>query len=406
MKQKELFLNPFLDTSFDSISISEDENGFLHFNLNIMKEGILPYSKLETGANKDFYAHVSAEELKKSVESFKQAALTKKHPSNIISKDNVQKLLIGNLGENVSFDESTRWLKSNAILRTNEAIDKVQLVIEERKKGVDANIYTSACYNREPKVESGYFEGKKYDVNFLDIKANHVALFCDNPRAGKGAKVSFDEKGKIFFLSDAIKTNKEKKNMTVIKETLKTFKVGEYSFDSLGLEFEEEFKPVMTQVLSRCEKLEDALKVTTTSLDEKSGKIKVLEKSLQEREKKSENMVSKDEIETKLEELIEVKAMASFLKISTDSIDIEKLKEVIVKKQHPDLLLGKNEVEGAYKAVLSSLKESTDDFYSNLSLSDLKKNKWDKTSQDNYEKHLKGTESSIPSVSQIIDNQI
>ncbi len=150
-----------------------DENGFLHVGLsNISKECVSPYygyeipnyKALELSANKVYYAYRSAYELNLAVDTFNGLPLLRGHYIEHAQKPQKEHR-VGSLGTDCCFSEP--YLQNSIIVTDAEAIRKIES---------GERVELSAAYAYEPILESGIFNGQKYDFLMTNIRGNHVAL--------------------------------------------------------------------------------------------------------------------------------------------------------------------------------------------------------------------------------------
>jgi hypothetical protein len=172
--------------AFDKSSRYTDKDGKLHVSQsNISKSNISPYygreiPKWETlglDPNRIYQLLRPAEELAKSVDTFKMTPILAKHIA-IDSTNIPDDLIIGTIGSNVEFIEP--YLQADLCFWKNEYI----VAIETGKVKE-----LSPAYYYDAVMESGELEGVKFDGKMINIKANHLAL-VEVGRTGKDVMVA------------------------------------------------------------------------------------------------------------------------------------------------------------------------------------------------------------------------
>lgn len=163
-----------------------DENGFLHVDLTpISKATVNPYygkeipdfGKLGLDPNKIYYGLRPADELKKAAETFNGLPLLYLH--HLESAEAPQKeSRIGSTGTDTTFKKP--YLLSTLSITDADAIRQIE-------NGTCKEL--SCAYRYEPKLESGTFDGKRYDFIMRNIRGNHVALVPEG-RAGSDVAVA------------------------------------------------------------------------------------------------------------------------------------------------------------------------------------------------------------------------
>ncbi len=163
-----------------------DENGFLHVAVsNISKEDVNPYLGWEVPRHKElgldpqklYYVFRSGKELEKCASTFRNLSLMRNHHDD--SADNPQREhRVGSVGSDCAYREP--YLQCSLCVTDGEAIRKIE-------NGERMEI--SAGYFYDPVMESGEFNGKKYDIIMTNIRGNHVAL-VDEGRAGNDVVVA------------------------------------------------------------------------------------------------------------------------------------------------------------------------------------------------------------------------
>lgn len=135
------------------------------------------YVALGLEPNKVYYLYRPLEEIIKSKDTFNSMPLLSDHLEISSNSENVPK--IGTLGSdnrvqgNDLVSDITFWHQSD--INKLEGVDSNGNAIYKPKKGV------SAGYRYTPVLESGVFQGKRYDIRMTNLIANHVA-HVERPR--------------------------------------------------------------------------------------------------------------------------------------------------------------------------------------------------------------------------------
>lgn len=297
-----LIQNPY---SLDECKLEFDKNGYGHAKAKIMKVGQLKYVDQN---GKIFFADISLDELEKVKNTAVPIDITIRHPSDLLSPEDVQKNSHGTtLGKpEIQEIDGEQWLVDGVILKTKASIK----VAESDQLGTSAGYWRDAV-----KVNEG-------NVKFEDIVPNHLAIGCFSPRA-KGAELfsldsSDSEHGRIFELD---KQQSQKKEVRM-KRTLNAVKGQGYSLDEALIDYADESDKVVEEMVMRQKALigqfDTELDKQKKSFDEKveaiekekstlKGANTVLAEEKETLEKNMEKMISMDEVEKRISDMAEVK---------------------------------------------------------------------------------------------------
>lgn len=183
-----------------------DENGFLHVaSSHISKETVNPYygyeipgyEELGLDPTKIYQGYRSGTALSDGAKTFNGLPLLWDH--HLEHADSPQKeFRIGSLGTNAKFNAP--YLDNSLIFTDSKAI---KAILDGEK------VELSAAYMFDPVLETGVFEGQKYDFVMTNIRGNHVAL-VDEGRAGPDVVVADSQ---IYYgrrLVDSLKSQLKK----------------------------------------------------------------------------------------------------------------------------------------------------------------------------------------------------
>jgi hypothetical protein len=348
----DLIINPY---SFDAYTVERDSQGRAIVNAKIMKAGRLKY---KTADGKVWYGNISLDELKKAVPTASHKPVTIKHPPGLVTPKDFKKYQEGfsTDGYEIKEIDGEQWLTGPVILASEKAIQTA----EDEKLGV------SPGYNRKA-VPTGV----ENEFDFVDIDINHIAIGCDNPRA-KGASISLDEaeddSARIYSFAKKQQTPKPRGRMA-IKQKLSAVKVGAVSMDEAPIEYEEASENAIKVLTDRESVLIQALTATQESMDnaetahktevgELSGANKILTDEVKDLKEKLENSVSMDEIETKIQELSDVRNVADRHKVDTKFTNVFDGMKAVVEKVSPGQSFDDAEIPGAYKIIAGNEKDA------------------------------------------------
>lgn len=165
-----------------------DTNGWIEIKGNpITRVGVFQYlgSDLDLGLDPNQFYNVyrSAEELQdqETINSFRLLPWTNDHPDRLLG-DNAGRIpaedkgIEGVIGEDIYFDGD--FLRANLKVFSNDLAQ----AIESGKKEL------SAGYSSQYELQSGIWNGQRYDVIQRNIRGNHVAL-VDEGRSGPEVSV-------------------------------------------------------------------------------------------------------------------------------------------------------------------------------------------------------------------------
>jgi hypothetical protein len=288
-----------------------DLNGWMEIEGNpISKVGVFPYMGAQINSNlepdKIYYVYRPAEELSnpETLESFKLVPWTDEHEMLGSADDGFtpaeKKGVHGIVGEKVFFEDG--YLKANLKIFS----DKLAKLIDDGKK--ELSIGYRCIYD----IESGVFNGQRYDAIQRNIRGNHLAT-VEEGRSGKDVAVL--DHFKFTFDEMRIKMNEKTES-----------KPDEAKDEGVTTEA---FQALVDQVKSLSEaisKITEAKKeVSDEDEDEDEDKDKKSEDEDTDSDKDKE---VKDEEEKKSDKDKDEKAMDAKIKAALDSFKRDQVKTI------------------------------------------------------------------------------
>lgn len=164
--------------TLDAASGFDQKTGFYRGQGTIARVGVFGY-RMADGSM--LYEHVPPESLQDAawIESCKLAPVTLGHPADMVKKDNAAQVIIGQLGDGVTF-QAGRNTAPLSVTR-KDGLDRLQAGTRELSCG-----YTCTLV-----AKSGEFQGQRYDAVQTNRRCNHVAL-VDRGRHGSEVRVRMD----------------------------------------------------------------------------------------------------------------------------------------------------------------------------------------------------------------------
>jgi len=173
------------------ISIREDKfkitnQGFIVADATVTRTGVFDYTGI--GGVKEFRpeGEVFNED---SMESLKLIPVTLKHPSEMVSVDNVKELQIGTTGDTIHRDGD--FLACRLVITDKNLVKEIQ---DRHDTGL-GNYEISLGYKCDVDPIPGEFNGETYDAIQSNIQYNHLSLVATG-RAGRDARLRLDQKTK------------------------------------------------------------------------------------------------------------------------------------------------------------------------------------------------------------------
>jgi len=137
-----------------------------------------------------------------SLLTLKSQPVTNGHPKEALDAENVKKLSVGHLGDNVDIDPFEGHVIASVRIAAKDAIEDVRA----GKRAV------SCGYTSDIEKTSGVWNGVPFDAIQRNIRYNHVAI-VDVARAGDAAKIRMDGWNGVMVLKQDADDIKKKKAM-------------------------------------------------------------------------------------------------------------------------------------------------------------------------------------------------
>ncbi|MCK5601789.1 DUF2213 domain-containing protein [Candidatus Pacearchaeota archaeon] len=301
------FISLHIDTAKQDFAI-HPSTGFLIMEARATRTGIFDYRDAKGNIVREFR---SPEEVfhPDSLESLKFAPITRHHPSEMVTVDNIKLVQTGMVGENVHQDGE--FVRCPLVITDKAEIKRIK---DAKDRGEAVEL--SCGYDAEtiPMPGEHPTEGK-YDAIQKNIRYNHLSA-VDRGRAGREVKLILDE---IETLKREVKLVKIKKDAIV---------VGAFRMDTIEGEIADESMPIFDRFSGKLDEAvaiigthEDAISAGKKEKDELQGKYDQLEAD----NKKLKEDASLDINSPKIQALIKAKQdldmMAEALEVKTAKED-------------------------------------------------------------------------------------
>jgi len=361
-------------------SMKRTDEGFLQGNAAIAKTGILTYA-LKDGSTRRELVTEDTLFSEESMNSLKLKPVTNQHPKErMLNSRTVKKRKVGMTGENIEKDGE--FLTTSLVITDNDAIKDIEGGTTELSPGYKVDLL----------LESGEFNGEKYDAIQLNRKYNHIAT-CDKARGGSDLKLHLDDKSRFDGFEVDIEHMKNKQNNDLnvkgVKEMPK-IKINNIDYDAAQ------------EVINYIESLRNdstSLKKENESLQSKHDKVLGENDSLKEDHKKledsipsliSEGVKEKVAIDTACKSVLSEEEIKNLDGKSNDDI-----KKAIILKKYPESKLDDKSsayIEGRFDSVVESINTDKADDKINNQRKTVNQNNYkadNKSNDDPYEKMVK-----------------
>ena len=312
------------EIKFDRVELTSQ--GFLVADANLTRSGVFDY---HDGNGKTIRELRPSEEVfsKESLDSLKFAPLTKHHPNEMVTADNIKKFQIGMVGENI--EKRGDFVHGKIVITDPKEIKDI---LSKRDKG--ESIELSMGYDAEVvDVAGDHHKDGSFDKTQRKIRYNHASV-VDKGRAGREVKLILDAEREII----------DKENKTDNQEEIMKFKkdgveVGGFRMDSIEGTIHEDAKDVVDRL---SKKLDEAIAVIRTQIAdaETAGKsTDELQAKFDQLESDSKDVKSKlDELSNPNSETIQsmIKERAD-LETVAGKLDVKVEKEDGTKKSNKEL---------------------------------------------------------------------
>ena len=301
------FISLHIDTAKQDFAI-HPSTGFLIMEARATRTGIFDYRDKDGKLIREFR---SPEEVfhPDSLESLKFAPITRHHPTEMVTVDNVKLVQTGMVGENVRQDGE--FVRCPLVIT-----DKVEIKRIKDAKDRGEPVELSCGYDAETVPMPGEHptEGK-YDAIQKNIRYNHLSA-VDRGRAGREVKLILDE---IETLKTEVKLVKIKKDAIV---------VGAFRMDAIEGEIADESMPIFDRISVKLDEAvaiigthEDAVSTSKKEKDELQGKFDQLEADHKKLKEDSDLDINSPKIQTLIKAKQDLDAMAAVLEVKTTKED-------------------------------------------------------------------------------------
>lgn len=230
-----------------------------------------------------------------SLSSMKMIPVTNNHPTDFVNPENVQKLKVGNTGENIRPDGHT--IKASLVVDAKDGI-----------KAIDAGRrQLSLGYSVDLVREDGTYRGERYDHVQTNIKYNHLAL-VDIARAGSVASLHLDAADAVE-IENPVSTNNPNKRSKAMPQLV---------IDSAAYEVDEGVITGYNAQKNRADKAEGELETTKTDLSKVTAERDDAAEKLKAEQKKDHS----EEINKRVD------ARVKLLKVADKALDDEAKKNL------------------------------------------------------------------------------
>lgn len=290
--------------------------GFLRGRAIVTSIGVFSYARKDGTIQRELRLpeEVFAEG---TLNSMKLKPVTLNHPTELVTKDNADKLQVGSLGDNPSWTKE--WHDRNRTEVTDGINCAIDMIIT-KKDAIDAVLngknalsmgYTCDLEMAEP---GATWCGVEYDFIQRNIRYNHCAI-VDSARAGDNAKIELRVDSEDAVLEDMVIKSDGGTKMELKKINL----------DGIEYQAEESVIKALNAEKTRADKAEKDACEEKKAMDKKVADLEDKEKELEKRisELEAERDTAKEKADNAEKELEKVKA---------DSADPKHLDEAVKAK--------------------------------------------------------------------------
>lgn len=169
------------DIRVDKIVIpkmSVTKDGFLKGDAIVTRTGVFKYMNAD-GSTRLELRHPDDILKQDSLDTLKSIPVTNDHPKELVTTENVDKLLVGMTGETVKLDGDS--ILTTLTITHKDAIDIVNRGKQELSLGYKVDVLE----------EEGEYNGEKYTHRQTNVDYNHLAI-VEKGRAGRSARINLD----------------------------------------------------------------------------------------------------------------------------------------------------------------------------------------------------------------------
>lgn len=332
--------------------------GFLVVDANLTRAGVFDYYDKDGKLVRELR---SPEEVFKqeSLDSLKFAPLTKHHPKEMVDSNNVKKVQIGMVGENIS--KRGDFVAGKIVIQDKKEIEEI---LDKWDRG--ESIELSMGYDAEVVDISGddHKDGA-FDKMQTNILYNHGSI-VDRGRAGREVRLIMDEASKIS-------ENKSKKDTEVVKMKIRrdAVTVGKLKLDSIMEDVDDSAKGVVATLGGHIDSAVDALgfmQKDHDALQAKHDETIEIGKKLQSKCDELSDPTS-EVVQLMIKERLDLEAVAAKVEVKTNGDDgkvkdSKALKVDVITKVHSDFKSDEKSddyITARYDAVVELLVAQKDD---------------------------------------------
>lgn len=356
---------------FDNIALTLGKNvhetpqGFLRIPAYTARTGIQKY-RMDDGSILKEYRPEEEVFSKSSMDSLATAAVTNSHPSEMVNPDNAKELMVGfPIGgvKKVDDDGLEKFLTTDVVVTHRTAIDAIR----------NGKAQLSNGYHVDLDFEPGEYNGEKYDAVQRNIVNNHIAIVW-RARGGEKVRLRLDSNDGILI------NDNEDEGVKTMKLTIgdKEFEVE----DAAGEAIKAEMDSMSKKIEDACKKhdsVETELKDVKEEKTTLTAKVDSLESDLAKAKEVKPEMPAEKfdaavkerisvldsgrkmldaEAVKKLDEMSNSEIKIAIIKVDSENVDEEKLKnEAYVDARYDHICEGFEKADAAKKDLGNKIVE-------------------------------------------------
>lgn len=283
--------------------MSRTDEGYLKGSAAVAKVGVLQYIQPDGTIRREL---VPAETLfnKDSMDTLKLQPVTDRHPPEVLlDKRTVKRRKVGSTGEVIREDNS--FLVTSLVITDEDSIEEVLSGREQLSPGYKVDLV----------MQSGVFNGERYDAVQINRKYNHVAI-CDRARGGADLKINLDH------VTDLERVDgydiKMDSGSNILQKVEKEQSMPKFNINGIDYDAAQEVINHITSLQAK----NDELSATVETVKNEGTKLQAKLDSAEEKITSLEKQDSTEEINAA------VKARLDLIKIANLALDEEELKKI------------------------------------------------------------------------------
>lgn len=339
---------------------TKTDAGFLRGEAYLTRAGIFEYVQPDGSVRRELRP---PEEVFRddSLDTLKAVPLTLDHPAEAVTVKNVKELAVGTIGTDIfpdyNYVRGTVVIMDEAAIEAAESGDKREL---------------SCGYNCDLEIQSGEWEGQRFDAIQRNIRYNHVAL-VEAGRAGPEVGIRLDSKDAIAASAYRTDTQDPRPNPGRKEKPMAVIRI-----DRVDYEAPEQTAQAVRARFDELEEEKTDLEEEKKALDEQIEKLKAekdaLEEELAQAKTKDEEEEKKraDAIKQAVRARVALESQAAPIlgaEAKLDEMDDLAIKRAVIEKLSPGVKLdGKTDIyiEARYDAALELHKSAPNEALGNL----------------------------------------